>query len=140
VDRKKELIITSGGKNISPAQVEYELQRHPLIGQACAVGDRRNYVTALLVLDPETTPAWSRARGIAFDSLADLAVHPEVVAEVERGVAAANSNLSRPERVRRFTLLPAEWTTQSGELTPSMKRRRRVIIDRYAKEIDELYS
>ena len=140
VDRKKELIITSGGKNVSPALVEYELQRHPLIGQACAIGDRRNYVTALLVLDPETTPPWARAQGIAFDSLADLAAHPEVLAEVERGVEAANSHLSRPERVRRFTLLPAEWTAQSGELTPSMKRRRRVIIDRYAKEIEELYA
>ena len=139
IDRKKELIITSGGKNISPALVEYELQRHPLIGQACAIGDRRNYVTALLVLDPETTPAWARAQGIAFDSLADLAAHPEVLAEVERGVAEANSHLARPEQVRRFTLLPAEWTAQSGELTPSMKRRRRVIIDRYAKEIEELY-
>jgi long-chain acyl-CoA synthetase len=140
IDRKKELIITSGGKNVSPALVEYELQRHPLIGQACAVGDRRNYVTALLVLDPETTPAWARARGISFDSLADLAAHPEVLAEIERGVAVANSHLARPEQVRRFTLLPAEWTAQSGELTPSMKRRRRVIIDRYAKEIEELYS
>jgi len=140
IDRKKELIITSGGKNVSPALVEYELQRHPLIGQACAVGDRRNYVTALLVLDPETTPAWARARGIAFDSLADLAAHPDVLAEVGRGVEAANSHLARPERVRRFTLLPAEWTAQSGELTPSLKRRRRVIIDRYAKEIEELYS
>jgi long-chain acyl-CoA synthetase len=140
IDRKKELIITSGGKNVSPALVEYELQRHPLIGQACAIGDRRNYVTALLVLDPETAPAWARARGIAFDSLADLAVHPEVLAEVERGVATANSHLARPERVRRFTLLPAEWTAQSGELTPSMKRRRRVIVDRYAKEIEDLYA
>jgi long-chain acyl-CoA synthetase len=140
IDRKKELIITSGGKNVSPALVEYELQRHPLIGQACAIGDRRNYVTALLVLDPETTPAWARARGVPFDSLADLAAHPEVLAEVERGVEEANSHLARPERVRRFTLLPAEWTAQSGELTPSMKRRRRVIIDRYAKEIEELYS
>jgi long-chain acyl-CoA synthetase len=140
IDRKKELIITSGGKNVSPALVEYELQRHPLIGQACAIGDRRNYVTALLVLDPETTPAWARARGIEFDSLADLAAQPEVLAEVERGVEEANSHLSRPERVRRFALLPAEWTTQSGELTPSMKRRRRVIIDRYAKEIEELYA
>ena len=139
IDRKKELIITSGGKNISPALVEYELQRHPLIGQACAVGDRRNYVTALLVLDPEATPAWARAHGIAFDSLADLATQPEVLAEVERGVATANSHLARPEQVRRFTLLPTEWTTQSGELTPTMKRRRRVIIDRYAKEIEELY-
>jgi long-chain acyl-CoA synthetase len=140
IDRKKELIITSGGKNVSPALVEYELQRHPLIGQACAIGDRRNYVTALLVLDQETTPAWARERGISFGSLADLAAHPEVLAEVERGVAAANAHLARPERVRRFTLLPAEWTARSGELTPSMKRRRRVIIDRYAKEIEELYS
>jgi long-chain acyl-CoA synthetase len=140
IDRKKELIITSGGKNVSPALVEYELQRHPLIGQACAIGDRRNYVTALLVLDPDTTPAWARERGIPFDSLADLAANPQLLAEVERGVAAANSHLSRPERVRRFTLLPAEWTAQSGELTPSMKRRRRVIVDRYAKEIEELYS
>jgi len=86
-DRKKELIITSGGKNISPALVEYELQRHPLIGQACAVGDRRNYVTALLVLDPEVAPAWARAQGIEAASLAELAGHPQVVAEVERGVA-----------------------------------------------------
>ena len=140
IDRKKELIITSGGKNISPALVEYELQRHPLIGQACAIGDRRNYVTALLVLDPETTPAWARGRGIEFGSLADLAGHPDVRAEVERGVEEANSHLARPERVRRFALLPAEWTTQSGELTPSMKRRRRVIVDRYAKEIEELYG
>jgi long-chain acyl-CoA synthetase len=140
IDRKKELIITSGGKNISPALVEYELQRHPLIGQACAIGDRRNYVTALLVLDPETTPAWARAHGIEFESLADLAAHPDVRAEVERGVEEANSHLARPERVRRFALLPAEWTTQSGELTPSMKRRRRVIVDRYAKEIEELYA
>jgi long-chain acyl-CoA synthetase len=140
IDRKKELIITSGGKNVSPALVEYELQRHPLIGQACAVGDRRNYVTALLVLDPETTPAWARQQDIPFDSLADLAAHPEVLAEVERGVATANSHLSRPEQVRRFALLPAEWTAQSGELTPSLKRRRRVIVDRYAKEIEELYS
>src|SRR5579859_385840 len=139
-DRKKELIITSGGKNISPALVEYQLQRHPLIGQACAIGDRRNYVTALLVLDPETTPAWARAHGIEFESLADLAAHPDVRAEVERGVEEANSHLARPERVRRFALLPAEWTTQSGELTPSMKRRRRVIIDRYAKEIEQLYA
>jgi long-subunit acyl-CoA synthetase (AMP-forming) len=140
IDRKKELIITSGGKNISPALVEYELQRHPLIGQACAIGDRRNFVTALLVLDPETAPAWARAQQIEFESLADLAADPEVLAEVERGVAEANAHLSRPEQVRKFALLPAEWTTQSGELTPSMKRRRRVIIDRYAKEIDELYA
>jgi len=139
-DRKKELIITSGGKNISPALIEYELQRHPLIGQACAVGDRRNYVTALIVLDPEVTPVWARARGIEASSLAELAGHPHVLAEVERGVAEANSHLARVEQVRRFQVLPNEWTAETGELTPTMKRRRRVIAERYAKEIDQLYA
>jgi long-chain acyl-CoA synthetase len=119
--------------------VEYELQRHPLIGQACAIGDRRNYVTALLVLDPEAAPAWARAQGIETTGLAELAEHPQVLAEVERGVAEANSHLARVEQVRRFRLLPNEWTAETGELTPTMKRRRRVIIERYAQEIDQLY-
>jgi long-chain acyl-CoA synthetase len=140
IDRKKEIIITAGGKNVSPALVEYELQRHPLIGQACAIGDRRSYLTALLVLDPDAAPAWARAHGIEFATVADLAAHPDVLEEVERGVAAANSHLARPEQVRRWVLLPDEWTTQSGLLTPSLKRRRRVIIDRYAKEIEQLYA
>ena len=140
IDRKKELIITSGGKNISPALIEYELQRHPLIGQACAIGDRRNYVAALLVLDPDAAPGWARAQGIEFDSAADLAVNPVVLAEVERAVAAANEHLARPEQVRRWAVLPEEWTAQSGELTPSLKRRRRFIVEKYAKEIDALYD
>ena len=139
-DRKKELIITSGGKNISPALIEYELQRHPLIGQACAVGDRRNYVTALLVLDPEVAPAWASAHGIEATSLAELVAHPEVLAEIERGVTEANSHLARVEQVRRFRVLPSEWTAETGELTPTLKRRRRVIVDRYAAEIDQLYA
>jgi len=139
-DRKKELIITSGGKNISPALIEYELQRHPLIGQACAIGDRRNYVTALLVLDPEVAPAWAKAHGIEAASLAELAEDPQVVAEIERGVEEANSHLARVEQVRKFRLLPNEWTADTGELTPTMKRRRRVIVDRYAQEIEQLYQ
>lgn len=139
-DRKKELIITSGGKNISPAQIEYELQRHPLIGQACAIGDRRNYVTALIVLDPEAASAWAKAHGLADLPLAELASHPDVLAEVRHGVDEANSHLARVEQVRRFRVLGNEWTAESGELTPTQKRRRRVITDRYAKEIDELYA
>ncbi|WP_300614551.1 long-chain fatty acid--CoA ligase [Trebonia sp.] len=139
-DRKKELIVTSGGKNISPALIEYELQRHPLVGQACAIGDRRNYVTALIVLDPEAAPAWAREHGIEAASPADLARRPEVLAEIERAVAAANSHLARPEQVRRFLVLPNEWTAETGELTPTLKRRRRVITDRYAAEISRLYE
>ena len=140
VDRKKELIITSGGKNISPAAIEALLQRHPLISQACAVGDRRNYVAALLVLDGEVAPAWAREHGIPACSLAELAVHPQVLAEVGRGVRAANEHLARAEQVRRFTLLPAEWTAETGELTPTLKRRRRVIAERYSGEIERLYG
>jgi len=140
LDRKKELIITSGGKNISPANIEYFLQRHPLIGQACAIGDRRNYVTALLVLDGETAPAWARQHGIQARSLAELATHPAVLAEVDQAVRDANEHLARVEQVRRFRLLPTEWTAETGELTPTLKRRRRVIAERYAQEIEHLYD
>jgi long-chain acyl-CoA synthetase len=140
VGRKKELIITAGGKNISPANIEYLLQQHPLIGQASVVGDRRPYLTALLVLDPEAALAWARVRGIEVGSLAELAGHSEVLLEVQRAVDEANSHLARVEQVRRWRLLPAEWTVESGELTPTMKVKRRVIVDRYAREIDELYA
>jgi long-chain acyl-CoA synthetase len=139
-DRKKDLLITSGGKNISPALVEYELQRHPLIGQACAIGDRRKYVSALLVLDPDVAPAWAREHGIEFESPAELAANPEVLAEIGRGVEEANSHLAHPEQVRRFVVLGEEWTALTGELTPSLKRRRPVITEKYAKEIAGLYD
>jgi long-chain acyl-CoA synthetase len=139
-DRKKELIITSGGKNVSPVLVEYQLQRHPLIGQACAIGDRRNYVTALLVLDSEAAMAWAAGQGIDVRDPAELATEPRVLAEVDRAVAEANSHLARAEQVRRYKVLPAEWTSATGELTPTLKKRRRVIVDRYAREIDDLYA
>ena len=139
-DRKKELIITSGGKNISPALVEYQLQRHPLIGQACAIGDRRNYVTALLVLDTESLNAWAAENGIAAASPAELATDPRLLAEIENAVTDANSHLARVEQVRRYKVLPDEWTSATGELTPTLKKRRRVIVEQYAQQIDELYA
>jgi long-chain acyl-CoA synthetase len=140
VDRKKELIITAGGKNISPANVEHLLLQHPLIGQACAIGDRRPFVSALLVLDAEMAPVWARRHGVEAGSAAALAAHPDVLAEVQRAVDAANEHLARVEQVKRFTVLPAEWTPETGELTPTLKMRRRVIVDRYASEIDTMYA
>jgi len=139
-DRKKELIITAGGENIAPAAVENALVAHPLIGQALAYGDRRPFVTALLALDGEAAPAWARARGIAFGSLADLAADPQVLAEVASGVAAANERLARVQQVKRWRLLPAEWTAETGELTPTLKLKRRVVHDRYGDVIDSLYA
>lgn len=139
-DRKKELIITSGGKNIAPSTVEQLLRAHPLIAQAVAIGDRRPYVTALLVLDEESAPAWAKARGLDTLELAELAEHPDVVAELEAAVATANESLARVEQVKRHHVLGTPWTAESGELTPTLKLRRRVIVDRYATEIEQLYA
>jgi long-chain acyl-CoA synthetase len=138
-DRKKELIITAGGENIAPAAVENALVAHPLIGQALAYGDRRPYVTALLTLDGEAAPSWARARGITASSLAELASDPQVLAEVAAGVAAANQQLARVQQVKRWHLLPVEWTAETEELTPTLKLKRRVVHAKYADVIDSLY-
>jgi long-chain acyl-CoA synthetase len=140
VDRKKELIITAGGKNISPANIEAALKAHPLIGQAAVIGDNRPFISALVVLDPEVAPAWAKDHGIEFDSVAELAQHPEVLAEVQRGVDDANARFSQVERVKKFTLLGEEWQPDSEELTPTMKLKRRGVNQKYAAEIEALYS
>jgi len=139
VDRKKELIITAGGENVAPAAVENLLVEHPLIGQALAYGDRRPYVVALLTLDGEVAPGWAAARGIGGGSLAELAAHPDVLAEVTAAVAEANSRLARVQQVKSWELLPVEWTAESGELTPTLKLKRRIVHEKYADAIDTLY-
>ncbi|MEV6964244.1 AMP-dependent synthetase/ligase [Hamadaea sp. NPDC051192] len=139
-DRKKELIITSSGKNISPARIEGLLRAHPLIGQAVAIGDRRPYVTALIVLDDEVAPLWARSQGIAEPNLPGLAADPVLLAEIQAAVNAANAQLARPEQVKSFRVLPSSWTAETGELTPTLKLRRRIIVDRYSENIDTLYD
>jgi long-subunit acyl-CoA synthetase (AMP-forming) len=140
VDRKKELIITSGGENISPAAIENLLVAHPLIGQALAYGDRRPCVVALLTLDGDVAPAWARARGIEAGSLAALADDPVVLAAVDEAVAAANARLARVQQIKTWRLLPVEWTAESEELTPTLKIKRRIVHAKYADVIDALYE
>jgi long-chain acyl-CoA synthetase len=140
VDRKKELIITAGGKNISPANLEAALKAGALIGQACVVGDNKPYVAALLVLDPEAAPQWAKARGIEATSLDELARHPDVLAEVGREVEEANTRFSQVEKIKRWTLLAQEWLPDSEELTPTMKLKRRGVHRKYAQEIKALYA
>ena len=140
VDRKKELIITAGGENVPPAVIENLLVAHPLIGQALAYGDRRPYVVALLTLDAEVAPVWARARGIEAGSLAELAQNPAVLAEIGDAVAAANQQLARVQQVKRWRLLPVEWTAESEELTPTLKLKRRVVHAKYSDDIDTLYA
>jgi long-chain acyl-CoA synthetase len=139
VDRKKELIITAGGENVSPAAVENVLVAHPLIGQALAYGDRKPYLVALLTLDSGVAPAWAKAHGIEAASLAELAANPVVLAEVARAVEDANSRLARVQQVKYWELLPVEWTSESEELTPTFKLKRRVVHAKYADVIDGLY-
>ncbi|UBU09655.1 AMP-dependent synthetase/ligase [Nonomuraea gerenzanensis] len=140
VDRKKELIITAGGENISPAEIENHLKQHSLIGQALAYGDNRPHPVAVLTLDAEVAPGWAQARGITYGSLAELAEHPEVLAEVDSAVQAANAKLARVQQVKKWALLGVEWTAETEELTPSLKLKRRIIHTKYADIIDGLYG
>jgi long-chain acyl-CoA synthetase len=139
VDRKKELIITAGGKNISPANLESMLKFHPLVGQACVIGDNRPYLTALLVLDGQVAPAWAAARGVAATAISELASNSALREELERAVASVNERVSRVEGIRRWRVVPTEWTAESEELTPTMKLKRRVILQKYGAMIDEMY-
>jgi long-chain acyl-CoA synthetase len=140
VDRKKELIIDAGGKNMSPANIEAAVKgASPLIGQACVIGDRRPFVTALIVLDADYAPLWAARAGIDGD-LFSLARDDRVLAAVQAGVDAANATLSRPEQVKRFTLIEGDWLPGGEELTPTMKLRRRPIAEKYAAAIEAMYA
>jgi long-chain acyl-CoA synthetase len=141
VDRKKELIISAGGKNMSPANIEAGLVgSSPLIAHAVAVGDRRPYVSALVVLDPDAAVDFAAEHGIDDASVAGLSGEPALLRAIEAAVGAANERLSRVERIKRFTVLPEEWRAGGEQLTPTLKLRRRAIGLRYAAEIDALYS
>ena len=140
VDRKKELIITSGGKNISPANLEAALKTIPLVGQACAIGDNRKFVSALLVLDPDTTGVWAKANAKGAMSLGELAGDPDVLAEVQAGVDHVNQQFAQVEQIKRFTLIGEEWLPDSDVLTPTSKLKRRGVHAHYAAEIEAMYA
>ncbi|MFP2925040.1 AMP-dependent synthetase/ligase [Pyxidicoccus sp. 3LG] len=139
-DRKKELLITSNGKNIAPSKIEGMLRAHPLVGQAMAVGDSKPFVTALVSLDPEAAPLWAKAHGVAAQSLAELARDPVVRAELDSLVATTNARLSRPEQIKRFEVVPEAWTPATGEITLTLKLKRRVILQQYAERITAFYA
>ena len=140
VDRKKELIITAGGKNISPANLEAALKTIDLVGQACAIGDNRPFVSALVVLDSEVAPAWAAQRGIDHDTLDELAEHQTVVDHIHSQLDEAMAAFNNAERVKRLTILGEEWATDSDLLTPTSKLKRRGIHVRFAAEIEAMYT
>ena len=139
VDRKKELIITAGGKNISPANLEAALRNIPLIGQACVIGDRRPFVSALVALDPDVAPVWAAERGLDPD-LTALAASPEVRAEIDAALVDAMEPFNHAEKVKKYTVLGEEWLPDTDVLTPTSKLKRRGIHARYAEAIDAMYA
>jgi long-chain acyl-CoA synthetase len=138
VGRKKELIVTAGGKNVAPAVLEDRLRANPLISQAIVVGDGRPYITCLITLDEEGLDFWRQQHGRPAD--ADLSNDPELTADIQRAVDDANKAVSRAESIRRFRVLPSDFTEANGYLTPSLKVRRNVVTKDFADDIEALYN
>jgi long-chain acyl-CoA synthetase len=139
--RKKELIVTAGGKNVAPAVLEDQLRANPLISQAMVVGDAKPFIGALITIDPEAFEGWKQRNSKATTaSLADLATDPDLVAEVDAAVKQANQSVSHAESIRKFRILPVDFTEDTGELTPTMKVKRNVVAEKFASDIDAIYS
>jgi long-subunit acyl-CoA synthetase (AMP-forming) len=139
-DRKKELLVTSGGKKTGPAVLENHLKRLPAVAQAVVVGDGRNYLAALFTLDPLRVGAAAAEAGSPARDVAAAAGCPAFRAHLERALDTANARFARFETIKRFAVLATEFTVDGGELTPTLKLKRRVIYEKYAAEIDRLYT
>jgi len=139
--RKKELIVTAGGKNVAPAVLEDQLRAHPLISQAMVVGDNKPFIGALITIDPEAFGGWKQRNSKAADaSVGDLATDPDLVAEVDAAVKQANLQVSTAEAIRKFRILPVDFTEDTGELTPTMKVKRNVVAEKFASDIEAIYT
>ncbi|MEQ3552223.1 AMP-dependent synthetase/ligase [Pseudonocardia nematodicida] len=141
--RKKEIIVTAGGKNVAPAPLEDRLRAHPLVGQCIVIGDQKPYISALVTIDPEALPGWRERNGKpAGDggSAADLVEDEDLRSEIATAVEEANQAVSRAEQIRKFRILPADFSEAGGELTPTMKVKRKVVLESHGDEIEALYS
>src|SRR4029077_2138845 len=141
VGRKKEIIVTAGGKNVAPALLEDRLRAHPLISQAMAVGDKQPFIAALITIDPEAFPGWKERNGKDPNAtVADLATDPDLLAEIDLAVKDANQAVSHAESIRKFRILPVDFTEDTGELTPTLKVKRKVVAEKFASDIEALYE
>lgn len=139
--RKKEILVTAGGKNVAPTVLEDRVNAHPLVNQCMVVGDQKPFIAALVTLDPEALPHWKSTHGKAADAtLADLAADADLVAEIQQAVDEANNAVSRAESIRKFRVLTDDWTVEGGQLTPSLKLKRRVVMTEHEQDVAELYA
>jgi len=141
IGRKKEIIVTAGGKNVAPALMEDKLRAHPLISQAMAVGDQQPFIAALITIDPEAFPGWKERNGKdPKATVGDLATDPDLMAEIELAIKEANQAVSKAEAIRKFRILPVDFTEDTGELTPTLKVKRKVVAEKFASDIEALYE
>ncbi|WP_227980244.1 AMP-dependent synthetase/ligase [Nocardia spumae] len=139
--RKKEIIVTAGGKNVSPGMLEDSLRSHPLISQVMVVGDGKPFVGALITLDPEALPGWQTRNNVPADTPIEKLIElPELNAEIDKAVKDTNKLVSHAEAIKKIRILPVDWTEDSGELTPKMSLKRNVVMKNYASEVEAIYS
>jgi len=139
IGRKKEILITSAGKNIAPVELEDLIKPHQLIGQICVVGDGKKYLTALIVLDGDGgAEAWAADNGVEY-SIKDMAKNSKVIDAIQKQVDEANSKVAQVQQIKKFIVLEKEWTDSSGELTPTLKLKRNVIAETYHDQIESMY-
>ena len=138
--RAKDIIVTAGGKNVAPASLEDPLRGHPLISQVIVVGDKRPFISALITLDPEMLQLWLQNHGLPPMSISEAATNIEVLSALERAVERANEHVSRAESIRKIHVLTSDFTEANGLLTPSLKVKRKAVLQRYAEVIDSIYG
>ncbi|MCK8671844.1 long-chain fatty acid--CoA ligase [Rhodococcus sp. HM1] len=139
--RKKELIVTAGGKNVAPAVLEDSLRAHPLISQVIVVGDGKPFIGALITLDPEALPGWKERNNVPADAtVADLIKNPDLIAEIDAAVAETNKKVSKAEAIKKYRILDVDFSVESGELTPTLKLKRNIIHEVHGAEIAAIYG
>ncbi|MCW2543800.1 MAG: Long-chain-fatty-acid--CoA ligase FadD15, partial [Frankiales bacterium] len=138
--RKKEIIVTAGGKNVAPAVLEDRLRAHPLVSQCMVVGDQQPFIACLVTIDAEAIGPWLKNKGKPDTPVADLVDDADLNAEIQTAVDEANKAVSKAEAIRKFAILPVDWTEDGGQLTPSLKLKRAVVMKEFAKDVDALYA
>ncbi|HEX7405469.1 MAG TPA: long-chain fatty acid--CoA ligase, partial [Candidatus Nanopelagicaceae bacterium] len=140
VGRKKEIIVTSGGKNVAPAVLEDRLRAHPLVNQCMVVGDNKPFIAALITIDPDALKAWVAINKKDGATIAELCNDPDLIAVIQTGVDRANKAVSKAESIRKFTILPTDFTIAGGQLTAKLSLKRHVVSKEFAAEIEAIYQ
>ncbi|HEY4571866.1 MAG TPA: long-chain fatty acid--CoA ligase, partial [Kribbella sp.] len=137
--RKKEILVTAGGKNVAPTMLEDQIRLHPLVSQCMVVGDGKPFIAALITIDPETIVPWATERGKPTE-VASLTQDADLIAEIQKAIDEANASVSHAEAVKKFSILPIDWTQDSGELSLKLSLRRHIVMEKHGADVEALYA